>query len=86
MAEEHHIKWTKYHNLKLWLNNWKETLVELGFTEEDEHGKVQVRNEKEGGILNLDETRISFNRSQGNWVDVSMRRSETLNSTHHILL
>ena len=65
-AEERRIRWTSYRNLKLWFDNWKSTLIDLGFTEEDEDGNIQVRKEKEGDILNLDETCISLDGSQGN--------------------
>ena len=65
-AEERRIRWTTYRNLKMWFDNWKIDLEPLVFTYVDEHGETQIKEDKYGDIMNLDETCISLDDSQGN--------------------
>lgn len=65
-AEEQRICWTAYRNLKMWFDNWMVELDPLGFTYVDKDGEVQTREDKYDNLLNLDETCISLEGSQGN--------------------
>ena len=50
---------TTLRSLKMWSENRKVDLVELGFTEEDGDVTVSIQNEKLKDIFNLSETCIS---------------------------
>ena len=65
-VEERRIRWTTYRNLKMWFDNWRIELQPLGFTYIDDAGEVQIKPEKYGDLMNLDETCISLDGSQGN--------------------
>ena len=43
-VEERRLMWTTLRNLKMWFENWKVDLVEIGFTVGDEDGTVRIRN------------------------------------------
>ena len=65
-VEERRVLWKTFFNLKIWFENWKVDLVELGFTEEDENGSIRIWEDKLKDICNLYRTCISFDRSNGN--------------------
>ena len=72
-AEDRRIRWTTYSNLKLWFDNWKRELLELGFAttsqyegeEGEDEEKINIPVNQLDRILNLDETCLSLDGSQG---------------------
>ena len=50
----------------MWFDNWKADLIELGFTETNKDGTVNLRKDKMHDIINLDETFISLDDNNGN--------------------
>jgi hypothetical protein len=65
-AEDHRIRWTTYQNLELWHDSWDDFLVQYGFTTVDATGTVTVKEELKGRIINMDETCLSLDGSNGN--------------------
>ena len=64
-AEHRRILWTTYNNIKIWFDNWETDLLELGFAEKDEKGDVYIPKEQLERILNMDETCLSMDGSDG---------------------
>ena len=65
-AEERRVRWTTYGNLELWFSSWEKVLLELGFLEHDEAGKLYIPREQLRNILNFDETCLSLDGSSIN--------------------
>ncbi len=65
-AEDRHVRWTTYQNLKLWFDSWENFLVEFGFTTHDTDGELVTAQELMHQILNIDETCLSLDGSNGN--------------------
>ena len=65
-VEQRRILWTTYKNLKMWFENWKVDLEELGFAHRDASGKLIISEEQLARIVNLDETCLSLDGSKGN--------------------
>ena len=65
-VEERRILWTMYHNLMVWFENWKHILEDLGFAERDSSGELYIPQEQLPRILNVDESCLSLDGSQGN--------------------
>ena len=65
-AEDRRIKWTTYDNLKTWFGNWSADLVELGFAEVKADGDVVIPEAQLNRIINMDETCLSLDGSNGN--------------------
>ncbi len=63
--EERRLRWTTFHNLNTWHENWERCLVELGFgTKISKHdGKeiIEVDDAQKKRILNLDESALTLN-------------------------
>ena len=65
-VEERRIRWTTHSNLKLWFDSWERDLLQLGFAEEDDKGTTVILEEQMKRILNLDETCLSLDGTEGN--------------------
>ena len=65
-VEERRILWTTYKNLKMWFNNWKLDLLNLGFATQNLEGDVTISENQLYRIINLDETCLSLDGSKGN--------------------
>jgi len=65
-AEDRRIRWTTYQNLELWHDSWDDFLVEYGFAVLGATGTVIVKDELKGRIINIDETCLSLDGSNGN--------------------
>jgi hypothetical protein len=65
-AEDRRIRWTTYQNLELWHDSWDDFLVQYGFATIDATGTVTVKEELKGRIINMDETCLSLDGSNGN--------------------
>ena len=65
-AEERRVRWTTYSNLELWFSSWEKTLLELGFLEPDDSGKLHIPIGQLRNILNFDETCLSLDGSSIN--------------------
>ncbi len=65
-AEDRHVRWTTYQNLKLWFDSWEKFLVKFEFATYDTDGELIINKELMHQILNMDETCISLNGSNGN--------------------
>ncbi len=74
--EEQRLRWKTYCNLKMWFENWKKELIELGFTNVDEHGNVSIKSKKMKDILNS--TRLA-----SRWMEA--RERERWTSLHCLL-
>jgi hypothetical protein len=57
--------WTTYSNLDRWFNAWEETLLTLGFATKDNNGQLQISEEQKKRIVNMDETKLSLDGSDG---------------------
>ncbi len=61
-VEERRLRWTTFHNLNTWHENWERCLVELGFatklTGADGNKLIVVSDEQKARILNLDESAL----------------------------
>ena len=87
-VEERQIRWTTYGNLKLWFDSWETDLLQLGFAEQDDKGTMVIPEEQMKRILNLDETCLSLDGTEGNrggrpsvvFFDASMSRAGTPSS------
>ena len=64
--EQRRILWTTYKNLKLWFDNWKQFLEELGFAHRNDDCDLVVPPDQLARILNFDETCLSLDGSKGN--------------------
>lgn len=69
-AEDRRIMWTTYHNLKTWFVNWEKDLLDLGFAKKREATEggaeeVYIPKDQLKNILNMDETCLSFDGSDG---------------------
>ena len=65
-VEDRRIRWTTYTNLKTWFDNWSRDLIELGFATADKMGHAVIPEEQLNNIVNIDETCLSLDGSQGN--------------------
>jgi len=63
--EERRVRWTTYSNLSLWFNQWETSLQNLGFGSRDATGKFVIHREQLSRIINIDETALSFDGSEG---------------------
>ena len=50
----------------MWFNNWSRDLIELGFATADEMGHAVIPEEQLNNIVNINETCLSLDGSQGN--------------------
>ena len=64
-AEDRRVRWTTYANLRLWFDNWKREVIELGFAKESAEGEVIFPQDQLERIINLDETCLSLDGSDG---------------------
>jgi hypothetical protein len=65
-VEHRRVLWNTFENLNRWFDTWSETLLELGFAYKDElTGKIKIKSEQLKNILNLDETCLSLDGSEG---------------------
>ena len=63
--EERRIRWTTYHNIKSWFDNWGHDLVELGFATKSYDGSVEIPNNQLQRIINIDETCLTLDGGLG---------------------
>ena len=63
--EDRRILWTTFHNLSMWFDSWESNLLLLGFAERDINGTVTISDSQLKRILNIDETCLSFDGSNG---------------------
>jgi hypothetical protein len=64
--EHRRILWNTYRNLELWFNNWEANLLRLGFAYvEEDTNLVQIRPELLHRFVNIDETALSLDGSNG---------------------
>ena len=64
-VEQRRIMWTSYYNLRMWFNSWFRHLEELGFAHRDSEGELHIPDDQLSRILNIDETCLSVDGSQG---------------------
>ena len=64
-AEDRRVQWTSYANLKLWFDNWRRKIVELGFATVTNEGEAIIPPQQLARIINLDETCLSLDGSKG---------------------
>mmetsp|Transcript_24214 Transcript_24214/g.44508 ORF Transcript_24214/g.44508 Transcript_24214/m.44508 type:complete len:349 (+) Transcript_24214:479-1525(+) len=64
-VEDRRVRWTTYNNLKSWFDNWAHDLEELGFAIRNEAGELYIPEEQLARILNLDESCLSMDGSNG---------------------
>ena len=57
--------WTTYNNLRMWFANWEHDLVELGFADRKDNGKVIIPPDQIKRILNFDESSLSLDSGTG---------------------
>ena len=62
--KDRRIWWATYKNLSTWFNNWKKTLIQLGFGSKQRNGKL-ILNEQLGKIINIDETVLCLDGNEG---------------------
>ena len=65
-VEDRRIRWTTYTNLKMWFNNWSRDLIELGFVTTYKKCHAVIPKEQLNNIVNIHETCLSLDGSQGN--------------------
>ena len=66
-ADDLCIRWTTYQNLSLWFDRYDAFLVKnYGFMTTNQTGKLIIEDKMMGRILNMDETWLSLDRSNGN--------------------
>ncbi len=63
--EERRIRWTTYHNIKSWFDNWEHDLVELGFATKLDDASVDIPNNQLMRIINIDETCLALDGGSG---------------------
>ena len=62
--EDRRRRWTTYANLKLWFDVWEDSLLEFGFAVKED-GKLYISEESLARIINLDESCLSLDGSDG---------------------
>jgi len=65
-VEQRRIMWTSYTNLRMWFNNWFKDIEQLGFATRNSDGDLIIPDDQLSRILNVDETCLSVDGSQGN--------------------
>ena len=65
-AEDCRIRWTTYQNLDLWFDSWEVFVVEYGFATINSNNELHFEEKMKQRILNLDETCLSLDGSNGN--------------------
>jgi hypothetical protein len=65
-AEDRRIRWTAYQNLDLWFDSWETFIVKYGFATINEDGSLHFPEKMKARILNMDETCLLLNGSNGN--------------------
>jgi hypothetical protein len=55
--------WMTYDNLDKWFNIWEETILSFGY--KDNEGQVQITEDQKRRIVNMDETKLSLDGSDG---------------------
>ena len=65
-VEQRRIMWTSYTNLRMWFNNWFKDIEQLGFARRNSDGERVIPDDQLSRILNVDETCLSVDGSQGN--------------------
>ncbi len=65
-AEDRCICWTTYQNCDLWFDSWEVFVVEYGFATISQTGEIMFAENMMKRTLNLDETCLSLNKSNGN--------------------
>mmetsp|Transcript_13382 Transcript_13382/g.31511 ORF Transcript_13382/g.31511 Transcript_13382/m.31511 type:complete len:575 (+) Transcript_13382:842-2566(+) len=63
--EERRSRWTTHRHISAWFDQWEVDLVELGFGSHDETGKLVIPLLQLRRIINIDETALSFDSSEG---------------------
>ena len=64
-VEDRRVRWTTYNNLKSWFDNWARDLEDLGFAVRNELEELYIPEEQLARILNLDESCLSMDGSNG---------------------
>jgi hypothetical protein len=65
-AEDRRIRWTTYQNLALWFYSWEAFLIHYGFAIISKTGELIIEETTKNRFLNLDETCLSLDGSNGN--------------------
>ena len=65
-AEDRRIRWTMYQNVDLWFDSWEVFLVDYGFAAINANGELIFDKAMMKRILNLDETCLLLDGSNGN--------------------
>ncbi len=65
--EEQRIRWTTYHNINSWFDNWGHDLVELDFATKLEDGNVDITNNQLKWIINIDKMCLALDGGNGKW-------------------
>jgi len=63
--EERRIMRTTYNNIKTWFDSWEKDLIELGFAKISDTGEVYIPEEQRRNFINMDETCMAFDGSDG---------------------
>ena len=64
-VEDKRVRWTTYNNLDSWFKNWERDLLDLGFAKVNDEGTTYIPDDQLGRILNVDESCISLDGSNG---------------------
>ena len=62
--EDRRRRWTNFSNLNLWFDGWEDSLICL-FLASEVNGKVEIPDEQKKRIINLDESCLSLDGSDG---------------------
>jgi hypothetical protein len=65
IAEDRRVRWTTHTNISSWFDNWEFDLVDLGFAVRAANGKVTILDKQLPFIINLDETCLSLDGTEG---------------------
>ena len=65
ITKDRQVRWTTFVNISSWFDNWEFDLVELGFAMKGINGTVTIPDDQLSFILNLDETCLSLDGSEG---------------------
>jgi hypothetical protein len=65
-AEDRRIHWMTFQNIDLWFDSWERFLVAHEFGEINENGELVLEDFVTSPIINMDETCISLDGSNGN--------------------
>ncbi len=65
IAKDRQVRWTTFANISRWFDNWEFNLVEFGFATRGIDRTVTIPDDQLPFILNLDETFLSLDGSEG---------------------